>query len=115
MRNTAIGWVILPIYTFENKEGKKYKSKGIFEKKLYNSFHNACEAVYYLTNIDTSVKYTIHKVELSDIETEWCLLKHKTTGELKLNRIYYNWARFNVKEALQYWKEYEIQFITINK
>ncbi len=111
-KEKAIGWVIRKLY----KQNKKVYDCEI-NNVLYNSFQTACEAIYYLTLPFWKDKYKIYKVTLSNVKSNYCVLKHKSTGELKLDRIYYyaENSKFYVNEALEHYKEYEIQFITINK
>ena len=112
-KQITIGWVIKSRFEFIS-EGKKITTRPqLVLKTLYNSFQTACEAFYYLKQPLS----TIHKVVLSDKKTQYAVLRHKVTGEFKLDRWYYaNLESKNIihlNEALKHWKYYEPVYVDI--
>ena len=113
-KQITVGWIIKSRFEFISQGEKIITHPSLVLKTLYNSFQTACEALYYLKQ----PLNTIHRVVLSDKKTQYAVLRHKVTGEFKLNRWYYasnssKLSKYYLNEALKYWKDYEPVYVDI--
>lgn len=113
-KQITVGWIIKSRFEFISQREKMITHPSLVLKTLYNSFQTACEALYYLKQ----PLNTIHRVVLSDGKTQYAVLRHRVTGEFKLDRFYCDYTTLGnntvyLNEALKYWKDYEPVYVDI--